>query len=193
MRPSSALFYFISLFMLVCYLLSRRCLIFLHLSILTAVGYCPQSNRQCLDHGGSTLAASVDQYYSWRTFFFFSFSGGVGGGGAGLQSMNNMYNFVLVPPPPFPPLYNIFPVYPLHPPPPPIRSLLQLPARSFRPGPASASATKRLHLERPRSLQSVFTVCAPVCRTNGLTFEHAYWWEWYGCEKSIVKRHCSCK
>ena len=46
---------------------------------------------------------------------------------------------------------------------------------------------------RATSLQSVFTVCAPVYRTNGLSFEHAWWWEWYGCKKLIVKRHCSCK
>ena len=46
---------------------------------------------------------------------------------------------------------------------------------------------------RATSLQSVFTVCSPVCRTSGLSFEHVYWWEWYGCEKLIVKRHYSCK
>ena len=101
--------------------------------------------------------------------------------------MNNMYNFVLAP------LSSALQHFPCLPPPPPFTSSAASAFTPTRPYLGlSASATKILHLERPRSLQSVFTVCAPVCRSDGLTFAHAYWWEWYGCEKSIVKRHYPC-
>ena len=54
------------------------------------------------------------------------------------------------------------------------------------------SATEILHLERP-AFKACSQYAPPVCQTSGLSFEHVYWWEWYGCEKLIVKHHYSCQ